>query len=214
MLIVVLAYPGFATGVSAAAVVAPSQARKCLQWQYHSGSRVETAFHADRRVRAGQVVSPAPPSAVSRKRAVQTVVPIGVPIMHENCRSIVSGNRSQNQRTSVAYLSSNLRSDVPAETQYHPRRIWYQPRKAELVSNDNPRRAVTIEAAATKSTQAAPRARHDNPENLRDTRLMMWIGLLLALGYLLFLTVWFWATRFRPRPARAGRGIDTGRRME
>jgi hypothetical protein len=101
----------------------------------------------------------------------------------------------------------------PEGAQYQTRRSWYQPRNAKLVSNVNPRRPVAIEAVATKSTHV-PRARHENPENLRDTRLMTKIGLLLGMGYLLFLTVWFWATRIRARPTRARRGIDTGRRIE
>jgi hypothetical protein len=210
---VTLAYPAFPAGASAAAVVAPSQARKCLQWQYHSGSRAETAPHADRQVRAEHVVSRPPPSPVSRKWAVQTVVPIDVPIMHEKCRSIVLRNGSQNQRSSVTYSPSNMRSDVSEEAQYHPHRIWYQPENPKLVSKETPHRPPAIEGIATRSAQVPP-ARHDNPENLRDTRLMLGIGLLLGIAYLLFLTVWFWATRFRTRPARAGRSIDTGRRME
>ena len=37
-------------------------------------------------------------------------------------------------------------------------------------------------------------------ENGRDPRLMIRIGATLGLGYLAFLAVWFWATRFRMRP--------------
>ena len=38
-------------------------------------------------------------------------------------------------------------------------------------------------------------------ENSRDLRLMIRIGATLALVYLAFLAVWFWATRFRMRPS-------------
>ncbi|MGH2922233.1 MAG: hypothetical protein ACRDKU_09225 [Gaiellaceae bacterium] len=69
---------------------------------------------------------------------------------------------------------------------------------------------VAIEAVVTKSAQA----RRDDTENLRDTRLLLKIGLLLGMAYLVFLTLWFWATRVRPRPTRAGRGIDTSRRID
>ena len=37
-------------------------------------------------------------------------------------------------------------------------------------------------------------------ENSRDPGLMIRIGATLGLGYLAFLAVWFWATRFRMRP--------------
>jgi hypothetical protein len=202
---VTLAYPAFATGASAAEVLAPSQARKCLQWQYHGGLRAETALHADRQVSAEHAISRGLPSAVSRNKAVQIPVPIDVPIMYENCQSIVSWIGSRNQRSAVAYSPPNVSLDValrlgskPEEAQYQMRRSWYQPRYPKLGSNDNPRRPVAIEAVATKSTQV-PRARPDTRENLRDTRLMIKIGLLLGMGYLFFLTVWFWATRIRPR---------------
>jgi hypothetical protein len=211
-----LAYLAFATGASAAEGLAPSQAPKCLQLQYHGDSRAEIALHADRGVGAAHAISLALPSAVSRKRPVQILVSIGSSIMYENCQSIVSWIGSQNQRSAAAYSPSNARSDVTQglrskadEGQYQTRGSWYQ-RYATLVSNDNPRHPVAIEAVATKSAQT----RHETPESLRDTRLMTKIGLLLGIGYLLFLMVWFWATRIRPRPARAGRGIDTGRRME
>jgi hypothetical protein len=37
-------------------------------------------------------------------------------------------------------------------------------------------------------------------ENSRDAQLMIRLGAALGLGYLAFLAVWFWATRFRMRP--------------
>jgi hypothetical protein len=92
------------------------------------------------------------------------------------------------------------------------RRVWYQPRYPKPVRKENPR-PVAIEPVATKSAQL-PQVGHDPSENARDTRLMNKIGLLLGMGYLLFLTLWFWATRLRPRPTRAGGGIDTGRRID
>jgi hypothetical protein len=214
---VTLAYLAFATGASAAA---PSQAPKCLQWQYHGGSQAQIAPRAEREGATGHAVSRAVRRAVSRKRAIQILVPIDVSIMAKNCRSIVSPSAGQNEGYAAAYSRPNAASDVPYSsrskppgTQYQVRRVWYQPRYPKLVANDNPRRVVAIEAVVTKSAQL-PRARPDVHENPRDTRLMIKIGLLLGMGYVLFLTLWFWATRLRPRPTRPGRGIDTGRRIE
>lgn len=212
-----LAYVTFATGASAAGGLAPTQAAKCLQWQYHGGLGPETALRAEREVGAGHAVSPAVQPAVSRKRGIQILLPIEVPIMTKNCRSIVSRIAGQNHGTAAAYSRPNVRSDIPHDprpelrgTQYQMRRVWYQPRYGKLVASDNPLRPVAIEAVATKSAHLRPGA----AENPRDIRLMIKIGLLLGMGYLLFLTLWFWATRVRPRPTRAGRGIDTGRRIE
>jgi hypothetical protein len=119
----------------------------------------------------------------------------------------------------MAYSQSNAESKVasgsrsePHRTQYQLRRIWYQPLYPRPVAND-PGRSATIEAVATNPAHPQP-ARHDAAENLRDTRLMIKTGLLLGIGYLLFLTLWFWATRVRQRPTRAGGGIDTGRRID
>jgi hypothetical protein len=42
-------------------------------------------------------------------------------------------------------------------------------------------------------------------QRLHDTRLMLQIGMLLGLGYLGFLTLWFWRTRFRGRLGRSAR---------
>jgi hypothetical protein len=210
---VTLAYLAFATGASAAA---PGQAPKCLQWQYHGGSRAETAPRAGSEAAAGHAVSRPVRRAVSRSRAIQILVPIDVPITTKNCRSIVPQITGQNQGYSAAYSRPNVASDVlrkPLRTQYQARRVWYQPRYPKLVASDKAGRPVAIEAVATKPAQL-PRASRDALENPRDTRLMIKIGLLLGMGYVLFLTLWFWATRLRPRPTRPGRGIDTGRRIE
>lgn len=214
-----LAYLALTTSASAAEVLVPSQAPRCLQWQYHRGSQAETALRAEREVGAGDAVSRPVRRAVSPKRANQILVPIDVPIMTKNCRSIVSRIASQNQGTAAVYSPPNAWSDIahsswskPHGTQYQVRRVWYQPRYPK-VRNRNPRRPVAIEAVATKSAQL-PQVRREASENGRDTRLMNKIGLLLGMGYLLFLTLWFWATRLRPRPTGAGRGIDTGRRID
>jgi hypothetical protein len=39
---------------------------------------------------------------------------------------------------------------------------------------------------------------HDVGEGLRDSRLMLQVGMLLGFVYVGFLSVWFWATRLRP----------------
>jgi hypothetical protein len=178
------------------------------------------ALRAEREVIAGHAVSRAGRRVVSRNRAIRILVPIDAPIMTKNCRSIGSRIASQNQGSSGAYSRSNVRSNLTHSwrwkaqgTQYQPHRVWYQPRYARQVANVNPRRLVGIEAVATKSVEL-PGARRDASENPRDTRAMIKIGLLLGMAYLLFLTLWFWATRLRPRPTRPGRGIDTGRRIE
>jgi hypothetical protein len=44
-----------------------------------------------------------------------------------------------------------------------------------------------------------------NPQELRNTRLMLQIGIVLGLAYLVFLGVWFWTTRFRGRLGRSAR---------
>lgn len=198
----------------------PTEAAKRLQWQYHGGSGAETALRAEREVGAGHAVSPAARRAISRIRGIQILVPIDARIITENWRSIVSRIAGQNHRSAEAYARPNVKSDIasdsrskPHGTQYQVARIWYQPRYPKLEPSDNPRHPVAIEAVATKSAQGSP-ARPNAQENVRDTRVMVKIGLLLGLGYLLFLTLWFWATRVRPRPTRAGRGIDTGRRIE
>lgn len=212
-----LAYLVFAEAASA---VAPSQAPKCLQGQYHGGQRAEMALRAEREVSAGHAVSRAGRRVVSRTRAIQILVPIEAPIMTKNCRSIVSRIVSQNQGSSAAYFRSNMRSDLahgsrwkPHGTQYQVRRVWYQSQYAKLEASGSLHHPVAIEAVATKSAQAPP-VRPDDQGNPRDTRVMVRIGLLLGLGYLLFLTLWFWATRLRARPTRLRRGIDTGRRIE
>jgi hypothetical protein len=218
---VTLAYLVFAAAASAAA---PSQAPRCLQGQYHGGQGPEMALRAEREVIAGHAVSRVGRRVVSRNRAIRIQVPIDAPIMAKNCRSIGSRIASQNQGSSGAYSRSNVRSNLTDSwrwkaqgTQYQPHRVWYQPRYAMQVANVNPRRLVAIEAVATKSVEL-PGARGDasvSPrDSTRDTRAMIKIGLLLGMAYLLFLTLWFWATRLRPRPTRARRGIDTGRRIE
>lgn len=210
----------FATGAGAAEGLAPTQAAKCLQRQYHGGSGAETALRAVRDVKAGHVVSPATRRAVSRIRGIQILVRSDAPIITKNCRSIVSRIARQNHGSEAAYSRPHLRSDIvsdsrskPHRTQYQVLPVWYQPQNAKLEASDTPRHPAAIEAVATKSAQGSP-ARPNAPGNPRDITMMAKIGLLLGLGYLLFLTLWFWATRLRPRPTRADRGIDTGRRIE
>jgi hypothetical protein len=206
----------FATGASAAAGLPPIHAAKCLQWQYHGQSGAETALRAEREAAAGRVVSPTTRQAVSRIRGIQ----IDAPILTKNCRSIASRIAGRNHGSAAAHSGSNMRLDIAVDshakvrgTQYQVPRIWYQSRYAKLGANGSLHHPVAIEAVATKSAQAPP-ARPNAQGNVRDTRVMVKIGLLLGLGYLLFLTLWFWATRLRPRPTRADRSIDTGRRIE
>jgi hypothetical protein len=46
--------------------------------------------------------------------------------------------------------------------------------------------------------QVIAEERHDVGEGLRDSRLMLQLGMLLGFVYVGFLSVWFWATRLRP----------------
>ena len=56
-------------------------------------------------------------------------------------------------------------------------------------------RAGGVGAKTMRVPPAAPRS----SAGLGDSRLMLQIGVLLGLAYLVFLTVWVWATRLRPR---------------
>jgi hypothetical protein len=140
-------------------------------------------------IRAAHAVSREAPTAVSGSIPSS----IDVLIAPRKCRSIVSQNGSQNGRYIALHFRSKVRfnSDSP---QYQAARARYQPA-----------RPAGIEAVVTKSAQLPDTGRG-------KTRLMVKIGLLLGLAYVIFLTIWFWATRFRLRPS--GRGIDTGRRIE
>lgn len=178
------------------------------------------ALRAERDLKSGHVVSPATRRAVSRIRGIPILISSDAPIITKNCRSIVSRIAGQNHGSGAAYSRPNVRLDIatdslakPHGTQYQVPRIWYQPRFVKLKASDKPLHPVAIEAVATKSAQGS-QARPSAQGNARDTSVMIKIGLLLGLGYLLFLTLWFWATRLRPRPTRADRGIDTGRRIE
>jgi hypothetical protein len=87
----------------------------------------------------------------------------------------------------------------------------YQPRSAKPAKTSGAARAAFVEAIGTRSAHLAelPQAKRS------DTGLMFTIGLFLGAAYLVFLALWFWATRIRPRPTRSGRGgIDTGKRIE
>lgn len=183
----------FAPGVSAAELLAASRAPECPQTQYHRGLEAETALRLESQIRAAHPVSREAPAAVSGSMAFQ----IDGLIQRWKCQSIVSRNASQIRRDSVVYSRSKVLLNSGSNrrvAQYQTRRARYQPGQP-----------VSIEAVVTKSAQLPDTGRG-------DTRLMLKIGLLLGLAYVIFLTIWFWATRVRLRPS--GRGIDTGRRIE
>lgn len=183
----------FAPGASATELLAATPAPECPQTQYHGGSEAESAFRLGSQIRAAHPVSREAPAAVSGSMPFR----IGGLIQRRKCHSIVSGNRSQNGRYGAVYSQSKVlfnSGSNPEAAQYQTRRARYQPG-----------RPVSIEAVVTKSAQLPDTGRG-------DTRLMIRIGLLLGLAYVIFLTIWFWATRVRLRPS--GRGIDTGRRIK
>jgi hypothetical protein len=182
-----LAYVAFATGATAAGSVQP---QTCPQQQYHGQTQAESAFRLAQGARTGEAVSPVAASAISPDQAFPILIPIDGSIPTQNCRSINSQITIQNRRQLPRYMPSKVFVNPGSKlerVQYQALRIRYQPQ---------------IAAVATKSGQ-----------NVRDRALMIKIGLLLAVAYLVFLTIWFWATR-RPRPLRARRGIDTSRRIE
>jgi hypothetical protein len=63
-------------------------------------------------------------------------------------------------------------------------------------------RAGGVDAKSMRVPPSAPRS----SAGLADSRLMLQIGVLLGLAYLVFLTLWVWATRLRPR-LRGGSGL-------
>lgn len=174
------------SGVGSGEVLAAPRAPQCLQAQYHSGFKAESAFHVESEARDSAAVSRARGVAVSPGRGSWTYFSIPM----QKCRSIVSEIAEPNRRNSAVHSSSK----VPFNSKLKTRPVQYQARQVRY----QPSRPAAIEAVVTKPTQA-------------DTRLMIRIGLLLGIAYLVFLTIWFWATRLRPRPRRAGSGIDTGR---
>jgi hypothetical protein len=89
----------------------------------------------------------------------------------------------------MSYSGPEVRSELhskPEGAQYQARRAQYQ--------------MSAFEGVVAKSAEPAPQKRGDRA-------LMIKIGLLLAFAYLVFLTLWIWATRVRPRVTRPGRGI-------
>jgi hypothetical protein len=184
---VTLVHVAFATAASAAG---PTQAQRCSQMQYHGRSQAESALRLKREAGTDDAVSRLIGPAVSPKRAISILVPIYGSILTQNCRSIVPKSATQEVGYPPAKVLFNPGVELE-KPQYQSRRVRYQPQ---------------IAAVATNSAQAG--------ENLRGRALMIKIGLLLGMAYLVFLMLWFWATRVRPRPTRAGRSIDTRRRIE
>jgi hypothetical protein len=174
------------SGVGSGEVLAAPRAPQCLQAQYHSGFKAESAFYVASEAKDSAAVSRARGVAVSPGRGSWNY--FSIPI--QKCRLNVSPIAKSKQGNDAAHSSPKVsfNSKLKARpVQYQARHVRYQPS-----------RPAAIEAVVTKPTQA-------------DTRLMIRIGLLLGIAYLVFLTIWFWATRLRPRPRRAGSGIDTGR---
>jgi hypothetical protein len=68
---------------------------------------------------------------------------------------------------------------------------------AESPSEPAGRMRDAIEAVRDGFAQATGDVSDDVGEGLRDSRLMMQIGMLLGCVYVAFLSIWFWATRLR-----------------
>jgi hypothetical protein len=189
-LLAALAYVTIATAASAAAADRPDS---CAQPQYHSGSQAESALRPEVATSTVPAVSHPDGVAISPELAGSSVVPIGPSIASRKCRSIsfqiTTRNRTQSlsNRARKVGFNSDWKLEAP---QYQARAVRYQP---------------GIAAVATKSAHG---------DELRDRAQMIKIGAVLAVAYLVFLTVWFWATRLRQRPASARTGIDRRRRIE
>lgn len=78
---------------------------------------------------------------------------------------------------------------------------------ARAQGNGVPAASVARRAAGGNLRHALQprRAGVASPQELRNTRLMLQIGIVLGLAYLVFLGVWFWTTRFRGRLGRSAR---------
>lgn len=156
-----------------------------LRLQYHCG--LQTA--AEGGAPAVAAVSARSGSAVSRTLVRRNSVPIADSISPTKCLAIGPGIAREQPVEARSDLPAEVRSNAHSRTnaaRYQAQRGRYQPR-------------ATAEEAA-KSSQPARPTRH-------DTALMLRIGLLLGLGYVVFLMFWIWATRLRPRRTRSGRGI-------
>jgi hypothetical protein len=68
---------------------------------------------------------------------------------------------------------------------------------AEHVSEPAGRIREAFAAVRDGFAQATGEVGDDVGEGLRDSRLMMQIGMLLGCVYVAFLSIWFWATRLR-----------------
>jgi hypothetical protein len=184
-----LACLAFASGANAAEVFAPSQAAERLKLQYHCGFQPERALRVEPGAKAVVAVSRGLQSAVSPAQVIRNPAAIDASIPQQKCRSIASWIASQNSVDTLSYL----RLEVRPESQSTTKAAQYQARRAQY-------QASPIEGVVAKTNQPSRPARG-------DTALMIKIGLLLGLAYLVFLTLWIWATRVRPRQTRPGRGI-------
>ena len=129
-------------------------------------------------------------SAVAAVSIARGVFSPSAPVMFTNVRLLPCVAASSIERTSVAAVEavSKLGSSGSAS-------VRSVPRVADAIIDpfrDGFDRAVRGSVLA------------DDPESLRDGRLMAQIGIVLGTIYMAFLTVWFWATRVRWNP-RASR---------
>ena len=155
-----------------------------LKWQYHCGPGAGGAFRAARGAQGGVAVSRKPHPAVSRSELLRIHVEIDDSIARSKCptiqsRIVVTKPGLRTLYSGVEVVSQSHSTTRTAQYQKPPKR--YQP--------------GAIEELSAKSARAA-RARRD------DSALMLKIGLVLGLAYVVFLTLWIWATRVRPRRPR------------
>jgi hypothetical protein len=79
------------------------------------------------------------------------------------------------------------------------------PSRARTIGGGIARSAPAVTSSLEKVAEGFGRVvvpSDDDGERLRDTRLLVQIGMVLGLVYAGFLTVWFWATRLRPNSRR------------
>jgi uncharacterized membrane protein len=191
-----LACLAVASGASAAEFPAPNQAAEPLKLQYHCDLAAKGALLAakgalrtNRGAKAVAAVSHPLRSAVSHSNVDRNAFSIVGSIPDQKCRSIDYQIVAQNAREPMSYSGPEVRSESrskPEGAQYQARRAQYQ--------------LSAFEGVVAKSAERARPMRGDRA-------LMIKIGLLFAFAYLVFLTLWIWVTRVRPRVTRPGRGI-------
>lgn len=173
-------------------VAPPVLGREALsEWQYQQATErffaLQGQYHAARegseaRRQRGSNKRAGPAQAISR--AAHSAVSIPSYVFTANFgRSLRIGVSNCPRITmwiSVQNCSSKSARIAARGRRYQSRRIQYQ-----------------VERAAPSRPEGA--------EARRDTRLMLQIGGLLALAYGVFLALWLWATRVRPRMRRGAR---------